>query len=759
MSTQTLLETLYEVLHNAAKQLPAPATPHIPTSQILGGDEPSTSTQAVPPAPAADSAPEVLLAWSLGAVERIQEALRQGPHTPRRDSVSSGHSLHSRSRRDSAARILEEEETLKFSAETLMRADSINNKKVGEWMMDTYMDSQGTLAALYSQAHHDEAANEAAVAEKIRQRQRTKSLPNFDDRTLSEIGPLAKVIEETKLKMAAETEEVQEVMARHSLEKKRGAPVAISYATAAGAELATEPKELITPRIVVGDIVRLSARPAGFLPPGGTGSDTHSTHSGARTFDGDSRTRHLGSGQIKRTFSRSTSQERIGASGFGLSQMSATDTHIQSVLGGAVSLPGTASVPFAEIVQDDDDDDGIAHVHGTACRHGHDTVTEESEDDVAWVDDAESKVSKAAFRAYLDGRGAIEQGVLDQIEAILSKVDDWSIDLFKLSDLTNGAPLAMLGMRILRERGLIESLKLDSARMLNFLWKVEESYQPYPKVKYHNNIHAADVMHSTHVLLKNVAFYGAFSDLEIFAAIIAGAVHDCSHPGRTNAFLIKTSNNLAMLYNDISVLENFHLATAFRIMTEDPDCNILANFSSEEKLVVRKLMIDMVLSTDMAKHTKFLGEFKQLSKNLHGDPDATPDGDRPESVLAQLRNNYSDRTLVLCTIVHNADLGNPTKEWEICKEWTERLMEEFFEEGDEERAMGLPLGALNDRDAIAIPKCQIGFLSFVAMPLWKAWDDYLTAPHTQDKTIQLTHLEKNLGKWEALAKYDNCSSA
>lgn len=201
-------------------------------------------------------------------------------------------------------------------------------------------------------------------------------------------------------------------------------------------------------------------------------------------------------------------------------------------------------------------------------------------------------------------------------------------------------------------------------------------------------------------------------------------------------------------------------------------------------------------------------------------------------------DSYSDRTLVLCTIVHNADLGNPTKTWEICKEWTERLMEEFFEEGalhllslvtahfhstlsrhmpgpghdpscatahivdcvlrwrvalfsagyflfgcyefthltvvtwpfwcpvsllpfwfgsgDEERAMGLALGALNDRSAIAIPKCQIGFLSFVAMPLWKAWSDYLTAPHTQDETIQLTHLKENLAKWEALAA---CSTA
>ena len=48
------------------------------------------------------------------------------------------------------------------------------------------------------------------------------------------------------------------------------------------------------------------------------------------------------------------------------------------------------------------------------------------------------KVSKAAFRAYLDGKGTIAQAELEKIEDILSKVDDWSIDLFELSDLTAG---------------------------------------------------------------------------------------------------------------------------------------------------------------------------------------------------------------------------------------------------------------------------------------------------------------------------------
>lgn len=57
-----------------------------------------------------------------------------------------------------------------------------------------------------------------------------------------------------------------------------------------------------------------------------------------------------------------------------------------------------------------------------------------------------------------------------------------------------------------------------------------------------------------------------FSKLEVLAALVAAAVHDVDHPGRTNQFLIETSNHLALLYNDNSVLENHHLAVAFQTM-------------------------------------------------------------------------------------------------------------------------------------------------------------------------------------------------
>lgn len=40
------------------------------------------------------------------------------------------------------------------------------------------------------------------------------------------------------------------------------------------------------------------------------------------------------------------------------------------------------------------------------------------------------------------------------------------------------------------------------------------------------------------------------------ALYTAAAMHDYDHPGRTNAFLVNTEDQRAILYNDRSVLES-----------------------------------------------------------------------------------------------------------------------------------------------------------------------------------------------------------
>jgi len=54
--------------------------------------------------------------------------------------------------------------------------------------------------------------------------------------------------------------------------------------------------------------------------------------------------------------------------------------------------------------------------------------------------------------------------------------------------------------------------------------------------------------------------------MESFALLISAIGHDLNHPGVTNAYLVNSKHSLALRYNDISVLENYHASTLFQIL-------------------------------------------------------------------------------------------------------------------------------------------------------------------------------------------------
>ena len=58
-------------------------------------------------------------------------------------------------------------------------------------------------------------------------------------------------------------------------------------------------------------------------------------------------------------------------------------------------------------------------------------------------------------------------------------------------------------------------------------------------------------------------------------------------------------------------------------------------------------------------------------------------------------------------MVHCSDLSNPTKPLEIYRKWVDRIMEEFFRQGDRERDAGMEISPMCDRFNATIEKSQV----------------------------------------------------
>jgi hypothetical protein len=46
-------------------------------------------------------------------------------------------------------------------------------------------------------------------------------------------------------------------------------------------------------------------------------------------------------------------------------------------------------------------------------------------------------------------------------------------------------------------------------------------------------------------------FQNVFDELDEVASLLAAIIHDIDHPGKTNAFLVNSGSDLAVLYNDL----------------------------------------------------------------------------------------------------------------------------------------------------------------------------------------------------------------
>ncbi|RNA15771.1 cGMP-inhibited 3 -5 -cyclic phosphodiesterase A [Brachionus plicatilis] len=340
---------------------------------------------------------------------------------------------------------------------------------------------------------------------------------------------------------------------------------------------------------------------------------------------------------------------------------------------------------------------------------------------------------------------------------LLNYLHDWNFPIFKFYEKSNQNVISQMAYKIFDEVGLFKSFDIPITPFIRYFTALERGYIDLP---YHNKIHAADVLHACYFLttqavpgliqindsvkitndriplnpyqyslkfsLSNSEVYGCtganFTPLELLALYCAAAMHDYEHPGRNNQFLVSINSPLALLYNDRSVLENHHASSSWLLLKSNPKFNFLTGLDANEWKKFRFLILENILATDLSKHFSIIAEFN-LKANIN--PKRT--GILQKSIIPFDFDSgidwtsESDRLLCSQMILKLADINAPLKDKELHVQWTHRIVQEFYQQGDEELSRGMTISPFMDRRKPQVAKLQENFIQNLVGTLCSAY--------------------------------------
>lgn len=277
---------------------------------------------------------------------------------------------------------------------------------------------------------------------------------------------------------------------------------------------------------------------------------------------------------------------------------------------------------------------------------------------------------------------------------------------------------------------LMNFFNITNEKLFKFLFEIKNTYN---KVPYHNWRHAVDVTQFCTYEILAGGLDSTLTKFEIFGLLVSAICHDANHDGFSNVYNVKAETPLGILFKNQSVMETHHCSVAIGVITKE-ECNIFSSLSSADNKQMWVTIISLILATDMAKHFDLLKAFNTQIDNGEFSME-----------------NQEDRIEVLQMLLKCGDVSNVARPFEIADKWSDMLCEEFFRQGDLEKASGMEYtSALNDREHLDKPKSQIGFYTFVCLPLFEA-----TARAIPKLQCNVTQLLTNLENWKSAQETKN----
>jgi cAMP-specific phosphodiesterase len=329
-------------------------------------------------------------------------------------------------------------------------------------------------------------------------------------------------------------------------------------------------------------------------------------------------------------------------------------------------------------------------------------------------------ISDAAVNHIL--RIDVDQTILDSVTSRNFNLFDIREQIEQCSDVTT-----KLVIDLFDQCGFLEEFNCPHETMCRFVLACRDKYRNVP---YHNFYHAVDVCQTLHTFLYEGGAHVYFSRLDCFVLLVTALVHDLDHMGLNNSFHMKTDSPLGMLSSasgNNSVLEVHHCNLAIEILA-DPGKNVFDGLEPQDKTRAFRQLIDCVLATDMARHGDVVNEFMSTM------PKYDKDDDTHSKVALQM-------------LLKAADVSNVTKPFGLSRKWGQSVTEEFYQQGDKEKAGGvvdvLPMFDRSLNNELA--KGQIGFIDFIAMKFFKA-----VTTHFPGLAWTIENIEGNRAQWNTV---------
>lgn len=272
-------------------------------------------------------------------------------------------------------------------------------------------------------------------------------------------------------------------------------------------------------------------------------------------------------------------------------------------------------------------------------------------------------------------------------------------------------------------KDLFNIKEFDYDELCRFILTVRKNYRQVP---YHNWTHAFSVAHSVYTIIKTCKQM-VFTPLECLALFVACLCHDLDHRGKNNSFMINSASPLAAVYST-STMEHHHFNMTITILQHEGH-NIFKHLTSDEYKQVLGDIRHSILATDLAL---FFGNKDKLKK-------LTASSEFQWS-------NPEHRKLCHAIVMTACDLCAVCKPFEIQAKVAEDIFEEFYEQGDEEKAHGRnPIPMMDRAKAHELPANQVSFIVGICMPCYD-----LLQQHIPNARPMLEGARANLTNWSAI---------